>query len=890
MAHNASSTVSLIYIGDQTKKDGGGEKGDLVTGDTVSVCCGSVVVDFEFSPFTYGPIQDIAGLEEEHEESKEDSTILVTLEQDGTVSTWTISSQGKSVEKMSRFKCEHDGGGDSSVKFHPCAFGLIAITSGAFIYILDMSSLSKEPTVCLNTIPHPAGLSFSSLAWSHNGSYIVTTSSQTGSVDLWDLKGHLGRIEGVSSPRKPITAIFVNNDKQILVSGLSQMRQRELTLIDLTSSSAHDDEEEVQMKMTLSIGKRVQFDSGSSILLTVYDQDTDCLYYAARGESTLKFTPMQDIHHPPAPTHFQMLPANIHSLSLTPKFNLDVMKCEIARVSCLTADGVLGVSFHVPRRSYLDFHSDLYPMTRASLSSVSGKLWFDETNRDLPRLVSLDPVVRKRKIKIAESGADKVEIAKDDFELNGKIEDLVLSQEPKVVLPSLKTSSLKYMTGRASHPSQHFEGIPALNQSLSQESNGLEANRRYIVVPVSGPGGRLAIIDAAKPGRLTSSMKTYDSGSDLNDFSVCRYDPYDLVVTGCEDGRVRLFKVDDGLQGSTEPSFGFDGHQSRINHVQFHPFVRNYVLSTSSDSVRIWDIEAAKQVLQLQEFPDMVLGAAFHVKRLATTCRDKYVRLSDLRTGAAMMKTLGHESPRGSRVLWIDEHTLCSTGFGAGSQRQVHLYDTRNFSTTLATKQLTVSPSIIVPHYDEDLKTLFLCGKGETAVSPLEINPSNSEVFFELPRYESSSLQQGVAFVPKPMLDIANVEVAKCWRLTQSSIEPVSFTVPRNRKEYFQDDLYPPTRDYERISSATTLVDAQPPPPSIDLCPVGMTPVSQAPAERKAAPKYTKLPGQDRVQTDSERQQQFLATLFHNAKDDGEDDTPLPQDLMEGAADDEWDD
>lgn len=38
------------------------------------------------------------------------------------------------------------------------------------------------------------------------------------------------------------------------------------------------------------------------------------------------------------------------------------------------------------------------------------------------------------------------------------------------------------------------------------------------------------------------------------------------------------------------------------------------------------------------------------------------------------------------------------------------------------------------------------------------------------------------------------VEFARAYRLTNTTIEPVAFSVPRVRTAFFQDDLLPPTR------------------------------------------------------------------------------------------------
>lgn len=81
-----------------------------------------------------------------------------------------------------------------------------------------------------------------------------------------------------------------------------------------------------------------------------------------------------------------------------------------------------------------------------------------------------------------------------------------------------------------------------------------------------------------------------------------------------------------------------------------------------------------------------------------------------------------------------------------------------------------------------------------------------------LSHHRCNSLHQGLSFLPKNVCDVTNVEFAKALRLTNNSIEPLSFTVPRIKvisailiycsvhntlflqTELFQDDLFPPTK------------------------------------------------------------------------------------------------
>ncbi len=65
---------------------------------------------------------------------------------------------------------------------------------------------------------------------------------------------------------------------------------------------------------------------------------------------------------------------------------------------------------------------------------------------------------------------------------------------------------------------------------------------------------------------------------------------------------------------------------------------------------------------------------------------------------------------------------------------------------------------------------------------------------FALSPYKPGGLHQGLAFLHKNVVDVKAVEFARAYRLTDTTIEPVAFSVPRVRTAFFQDDLFPPTR------------------------------------------------------------------------------------------------
>ena len=70
--------------------------------------------------------------------------------------------------------------------------------------------------------------------------------------------------------------------------------------------------------------------------------------------------------------------------------------------------------------------------------------------------------------------------------------------------------------------------------------------------------------------------------------------------------------------------------------------------------------------------------------------------------------------------------------------------------------------------------------QGERTVHNYEVSEDPPHLFGNA-TINLQSLHQGLAFLPRNVLDVRKVEVARAWRLTNNSVEPVSFTVPRVR-------------------------------------------------------------------------------------------------------------
>jgi hypothetical protein len=261
----------------------------------------------------------------------------------------------------------------------------------------------------------------------------------------------------------------------------------------------------------------------------------------------------------------------------------------------------------------------------------------------------------------------------------------------------------------------------------------------------------------------------------------------------------------------------------------------------------------------------------------------------DPRDPSTLVSGKAHDSVRSFRLAWVDESHILSLGFGRGSVRQLNLYSISDEIKIVASQTLDVSPSVLFPVYDPDTNILQVWGKGERTISAYDIQPKGREPIAKLPAFTSSLPQLSVAFLPKTSVDVRKVEVSRALRLSSRALEEVVWTIPRNRPQFFQDDIYIPTVALQAsTSSAEWLAGANPAPARVDLQPADMTPLSQAPASTHVQrPKFVPAA---RVMTEEERKKQEMDEMFQRAKiiDSSDDDDDEPKRGGLPPPDDDW--
>lgn len=402
------------------------------------------------------------------------------------------------------------------------------------------------------------------------------------------------------------------------------------------------------------------------------------------------------------------------------------------------------------------------------------------------------------------------------------------------------------------------------------------------------------MLELQKPGRLPdTALPTLQNGTAVTDLAWDPFDPHRLAVAG-EDARIRLWRVPpEGLEEVlTTPEAVLTGHTEKIYSLRFHPLAADVLASSSYDlTIRIWDLQAGVERLRLQGHRDQIFGLAWNPngQQLATVCKDGRLRVYEPRSDPKpLQEGPGPEGARGARIVWVcDGQCLLVTGFDSRSERQLLLYSSKALAGgPLAVLGLDVAPSTLLPSYDPDTGLVLLTGKGDTRVFLYELLPE-APFFLECNSFTSPDPHKGFVLLPKTECDVCEVEFARCLRLRQSSLEPVAFRLPRVRKEFFQDDVFPDTAvNWEPVLSAKAwLGGANGQPRLLSLQPPGMTPVSQAPREapaRRAPSSAIYL----EEKSDQQKKEELLNAMVAKL---GNREDPLPQDSFEGVDEDEWD-
>ncbi|XP_018307878.1 coronin-7 isoform X2 [Mycetomoellerius zeteki] len=1009
------------------------------------------VTDMDFSPFHDG--------------------LLATGSQDCLVKLWHIPESGLE-ESLCNPECtfSHRQRRVEAVCWHPSAEHLLTTASFTNLSLWDVLSQQE----LFSNSDHTEVIQ--SVSWKEDGT-VLATSCKDKQLRLIDPRASTCIVNSCSSHQsiKDSRTVWLNNDR-ILTTGFDAARLRQVYIRDLR----HLNEPM----------KTLELDCSTGILMPLFDSDTNMLFLAGKGDTTIIYMEVTE-RDPYLVEGIRHSGEQTKGVCLIPKRALNVMQAEVNRLLQLTSNMVIPIMYQVPRKTYRDFHADIYPDTTGPVAQNNATSWFKGHNAPVPK-ISLDPAKRNKgqepiiprlgpkpfqaKSSSQEFSFDKVfsvplapnndsntngyqneinntaehnaeadksptltpnERAKDMengksdsssieedanssdsgykpktpstaerrkvFETKVKDEspenedvgnfergtnrnsiaerrrlyesrsvsvtdgnlaekamgsptmlrrrdsfkgiaksEVIKEDETKKSIPMLRQQSMdpklekvepvvtpvskrtstvfgrvskfRHLKGTPGHKSTHIENIRNISRQISGECDGFHANPDRVAVPLSGPGGKIAVLELKKTGRLPDGvMPALVHGATVMDF---QWDPFDnqRLAVACDDGIIRLWEIpESGLAEPTnEPKYIIEAHTDKIYLIKFHSLALNVLASASYDmTVKIWDLSLLSSTetnakITLIGHTDQIFSLAWSPcgQYLASTCKDGKLRIYKPRSSDVPVKEgKGPVGTRGARVIWaLEGRYLVVMGFDKVSERQIYVFKVDNLNTPLNTVGLDVSPAILMPYYDEDSSTLFLTGRGDSTIYAFEVTEEAPHCC-PLSHHRCSSLHQGLSFLPKNKCDVASVEFASALRLTNNTIEPLSFTVPRIKSELFQDDLFPPTKVIWKptLSASEWFSGGNKQPSRMCLKPPGMDNLTENQSQNAVTPpqiatkpsptpfgittqSYNRLGWNPDVKA---KQEEIQKTMSHFVGDVIQ--CSLEQDHMEGVEEHEWD-
>ncbi|KAJ2521694.1 Coronin-like protein crn1 [Coemansia sp. RSA 1939] len=360
----------------------------------------------------------------------------------------------------------------------------------------------------------------------------------------------------------------------------------------------------------------------------------------------------------------------------------------------------------------------------------------------------------------------------------------------------VRSSKFRHIFGTANKREESFEN---LRISVSAwDTNFVTANPKYISVNWNaGGGGAFCIVPQTLVGKLRGEFPLFSAHSGaVLDTAFSPFDD-DVVASAAEDHQVMIWRVPKDLEereeNVTEPVAVLGGHGRKVGHVVWNPVAEGVLAVSSSDNtVKIWDVSSGQVRQTLGGFKDAILSIAWNYdgSLIAATCRDKKLRIFDARTGSLLQEGSSHTGVKGSRVVWLgNQPRLVTTGFSRSSDREVYLWDADKLEKPIVTMFIDKSSGMLMPFYDGNSNVLYVAGKGDGNIRYYEY--ADDQLYF-LSEYASSDPQRGLGVMPRRGVDIRKCEVMRFYKVSGNSlVEPISFRVPR-KSESFQADIFPP--------------------------------------------------------------------------------------------------
>jgi len=309
------------------------------------------VLDLEFSPFN--------------------DNLVASVSEDCYAKIWNIPDGGLKenlntpVQNLSGHRKKV-----GTLNFHPIASNVLATSSAdSTVKVWDIESGQVRNDIG----GHPDIIQSS--AWDHTGQ-LYATASKDKKIRVIDPRANSIIAEVEAHPGvKGMRLAFLGAREKLFTMGFSKTSERQYSLWDPRS-----------LKDPL---KTENIDTAAGILMPFYDNDTNMLYLAGKGDGNVRYYEIVDEAPYIYPLSEFKSATPQRGMGWTPKLSMDLASCEIARLLKITATACEPISFTVPRKGDI-FQDDLYPPTFSGQPSLTADEWFGGKNSE-PKTTSLAP-------------------------------------------------------------------------------------------------------------------------------------------------------------------------------------------------------------------------------------------------------------------------------------------------------------------------------------------------------------------------------------------------------------------------------------------------------------------------------------------------------------------
>ncbi|KAK0711569.1 hypothetical protein B0H67DRAFT_491321 [Lasiosphaeris hirsuta] len=288
--------------------------------------------------------------------------IISSASDDGKVFIWQVpedftlytdAEEVPSVAPVSRLTGHSRKVGQ--VLFNPAAESILASASG------DLTIKLWDITTGQAALSLKHADIVQSLSWSANGALLVTTSRDK-KLRVWDVRqqtpaheypGH----EGAKNSR----AVWLGEHNRIATTGFSRMSERQLALWEPGNKDP--------------IGGFNSLDSISGICMPFWDDGSNCLYLAGKGDGNIRYFEYENDKFEFLSEYKSADPQR--GVAFLPRRGINVHENEVMRGFKTINDSYIEpISFTVPRRAET-FQSDIFPPAIGLKPAFSAKDWLD---------------------------------------------------------------------------------------------------------------------------------------------------------------------------------------------------------------------------------------------------------------------------------------------------------------------------------------------------------------------------------------------------------------------------------------------------------------------------------------------------------------------------------